>query len=185
MRLFTAFDLPLEILPGLEQLLAALRPEAQIKWSPTETLHITIKFIGEWPEARIDQVDAALDGLLHCPAIDVQVRELGWFPNAHSPRVLFAGVEGGDKLPHLAAVTDKALAKIGIAPEPHPFSPHVTLARVKSGVPIARLRAKVEELQAASIGHFRATGFYLYSSEPGSHSSIYRKIRTYTFQQVI
>jgi len=185
MRLFTAFDLPTEILSGLERLLVGLRPEAQIKWSPIENLHITIKFIGEWPEERIGQVDAALDRLLHRAAIDVQVGELGWFPSAHSPRVLFAGVDAGDKLPHLAAVTDKALAKIGVAPEPHPFSPHLTLARIRSGVPIARLRAKVEELQAASIGHFRATGFYLYTSEPGSHTSIYRKIRTYTFQQAL
>jgi 2'-5' RNA ligase len=181
MRLFTALNLPPEMLPKLEQVLTALRPTAQIKWSPRENLHITIKFIGEWPEARIDQVDAALKGLRHVPPIDVQVRELGWFPHAQSPRVLWAGVDGGDALRELAALTDKALVKIGVAAEPYPYSPHLTLARLKGSAGLQDLRAKVEELHSVTIGQFRATGFYLYSSEPGSRASIYRKLRTYRF----
>ena len=60
MRLFTALDLPPDVLLRLERLLAALRPEASIKWSPLDNLHITTKFIGEWPEKRVDELDAAL-----------------------------------------------------------------------------------------------------------------------------
>ena len=181
MRLFTALDLPLEIVLKLEQLLTALRPAAQIKWSPLENLHITTKFIGEWPEAHLDQVDAALEGLRHVPPIDIELRELGWFPHAQSPRVLWAGVDGGDALSGLAALTDKALVKKGVAAETHPYSPHLTLARIKGSARLQDLRAKVEELHSVVIGQFRATGFYLYSSEPGSQASIYRKLRTYQF----
>jgi 2'-5' RNA ligase len=54
MRLFTAIDLPAEVLDPLREFLARLRPLAKLHWSPVENLHITTKFIGEWPEARID-----------------------------------------------------------------------------------------------------------------------------------
>jgi 2'-5' RNA ligase len=181
MRLFTALDLPADVLLRLERLLAALRPEAMIKWSPLDNLHVTTKFIGEWPEHRVDELDAVLDKLRCAKPIDVELRDLGWFPNAHAPRVLWAGVYGGDALPALAVRTDEALAGLGIAKEKHPFAPHLTLARIKNAVPLQRLRAKVEEFQTAPIGHFRAPGFYLFRSDPGSNASIYRKLRGYEF----
>lgn len=180
MRLFTALDLPPDLLLRLERLLSALRPEAVIKWSPLDNLHITTKFIGEWPEPRLDQLDSTLEQLRFRQPIDIKLKELGWFPNSHSPRVLWAGVHG-DALPALAAETDAALAKLGIALEPHPFTPHLTLARIKNPVPLHKLRLKVEELQHTSIGQFTAAGFYLFRSDPGSNASIYRKLRTYNF----
>lgn len=181
MRLFTALDLPPDILLRLERLLSALRPEAVIKWSPLDNLHITTKFIGEWPEHRIDELDAVLRRVRLGEPFDVELADLGWFPNAHSPRVLWAGVHGGDALSSLAARSDEALIDLGIAKELHPFSPHLTLARIKNTVPLQRLRAKVEEFQATPIGRFRATGFVLFRSDPGSNSSIYRKLRSYEF----
>lgn len=181
MRLFTALDLPPEILLRLERLLSALRPEAHIKWSPLDNLHITTKFIGEWPEQRLDELDAALKKLRVGAPIEVKLHDLGWFPNAHAPRVLWAGVHGGEALTSLAARTDEALAAIGIPREQHAFLPHLTVARIKSAVPLHALRAKVEELKSAPIGQFEATGFFLFRSDPGSNASIYRKLRGYEF----
>jgi 2'-5' RNA ligase len=181
MRLFTALDLPADILLRLERLLAALRPEAVIKWSPLDNLHITTKFIGEWPERRIDDLDAALKPLRLFEAFDVKLGNLGWFPNAHAPRVLWAGVDGCTALPERAERTDEALVALGVPREQHPFSPHLTLARIKHTVPMQRLRAKVEELRSAPIGGFHAPGFFLFRSDPGSNASIYRKLRSYEF----
>jgi 2'-5' RNA ligase len=182
MRLFTAIDLPQDMLLRLEHLLSALRPQAQIKWSPLDNLHITTKFIGEWPEQRLEQLHEVLHTLRFRDAFDIELRELGWFPSAHSPRVLWAGVQGGKALSALAAETDHALVELGIAKEPHPFTAHLTLARIKSAVPLQHLRAKVDDLQPASIGQFRASSFYLFRSDPGSNASIYRKLRTYRFE---
>ncbi len=182
MRLFTALDLPDDILPRLERLLTALRPEAAIKWSPLDNLHITTKFIGEWPEDRLPELDAILNTLRQREPVNIELRDLGWFPTGHSPRVLWAGVHGGDALTNLAAQTDNALATLGIVKEIHPFSAHLTLARIKNPVPLQRLRAKVLEFQSTSIGEFQASNFYLYRSDPGSNSSIYRKLRTYPFE---
>jgi 2'-5' RNA ligase len=182
MRLFTALDLPPETALLLERLLTALRPEAAIKWSPLDNLHITTKFIGEWPEARLDELDAALTALRFREPLNIDLHDLGWFPNAHSPRVLWAGVDGGSQLLDFAAQTEEALVSLGIAKDPHGFTPHLTLARIKNPVPLQSLRAKVEELQTVAIGHFQATNFCLYRSDPGSNASIYRKIRSYPFE---
>ena len=183
MRLFTALDLPPDVVLRLETMLKVLRPEAEIKWSPPENLHITTKFIGEWPEALIDQLDTALQETRFRKPLQVLLRGLGWFPNAHSPRVFWAGIDGGSALLELAALTDNALSSIGVAKEEHPFSPHLTLARIRQSVPLHRLHARVEELQPADLGEFQADSFYLYSSQPGSHANIYRKLRTYKFEQ--
>jgi 2'-5' RNA ligase len=94
MRLFTALDLPPEILQKLAELLAQLSPEAELKWSPLANLHITTKFIGEWPETRVDELDEALKGLCGSQPIHIELGGLGWFPNTHSPRVLWVGVNG-------------------------------------------------------------------------------------------
>ncbi len=182
MRLFTALDLPPDILLRLESLLSELRPEAAIKWSPLENLHITTKFIGEWPEASLDHLDSALQPLRFRSPLEIAVRNLGWYPSVQNPKVLFAGVDGGGDLPQLAAETEQALSGLGIPKDARAFSPHLTLARLKNPVPLLPLRAKVEALQSASIGSYRAAGFYLYRSDPGSNASIYRKIRNYSFE---
>src|SRR5206468_3384995 len=106
MRLFVGLDLPAEVVRGLENLLDALRPTAKINWSPPSNLHITTKFIGEWPEDRLDELQSALKAVPRRPAITGDVRDLGFFPNARSPRVFWCGIEAPG-LPELAADVDR------------------------------------------------------------------------------
>ena len=182
MRLFTAIDLPAEMLLRLERLLSALRPEALIKWSPLDNLHITTKFIGEWPERRLEELDKALAGLIPREQFDIELRDLGWFPNERSPRVLWAGVHAGPALKSLMAETDERLLSLGVAKEEKPANPHLTLARIKTPAPLRNLRRKVEELQPADLGTFVVRHFCLYRSDPGSNASIYRSLRDYHFE---
>ena len=182
MRLFTGIDVPADILQRLERLLAALRPEALINWSPLDNLHITTKFIGEWPETRINELQQALDCLPAREPFDVEVKELGWFPNARSPRVLWAGVHGGDRLAELAAETEKCLEALGVRKESRAYSPHLTLARIKSPVSLARLRQTVEDWQPTILGAFQVSHFNLFRSDPGSNASIYTPLKTYRFE---
>src|SRR5579884_1704502 len=131
MRLFTAIDLPPEILLRLDRLLSALRPEALVKWSPLDNLHVTTKFIGEWPEQRVPELHEALQKITRRQPFEVELKGLGWFPNERSPRVLWLGVEGGQPLAKLAKDIEQPLASLGIPPEEREFSPHLTLARIK------------------------------------------------------
>jgi 2'-5' RNA ligase len=182
MRTFTAIDMPSTILLRLERLLSALRHEAQIHWSPLDNLHITTKFIGQWPEERLPQLVDALSSLLPCEPFQVELKGLGWFPNRRSPRVLWVGVNGGEYLADLARRTDEKLQILGIQREDREFRPHLTLARIKTPVSLSKLRQRVEEMEAAELGAFPVSSFSLFRSDPGSNSSIYRKLHDFRFQ---
>jgi 2'-5' RNA ligase len=130
MRLFTGLDLPAEAVHNLEAFVARLKPAAHIHWSPPANLHITTKFIGEFADSRLAELQAALATLPERPAIEVTVGKVGFYPNERSPRVFWCGVEAPG-LDALAAQTDSATALLGVARENRPYSPHLTLARIK------------------------------------------------------
>ena len=185
MRLFTAIDLPSDILRRLERLLSALRSEALINWSPLDNLHVTTKFIGEWPEGRIQELHEALRCLTRRQPFDVEVKQLGWFPHERSPRVLWVGIEGGQPLHTLAKETEDALTPLSIAREQRDFSPHLTMARIKHAVPLSNLRARVNEMQPAEMGRFSVSHFSLFRSRPGTNASIYEKLTDYEFESAM
>ena len=176
MRLFTAIDLPADVIANLENLLACLKPAARIGWSPPENLHITTKFIGEWPEERLDELKATLGALPAHPAIPIAIEKLGFFPNPHSPRVFWAGVHAGDALAQLARETEDALAALGIAKEQRAFSPHLTLARIKTPGKQPALMQAVAQLPSLEFGAFTADRFFLYRSRTAPSGSVYTKL---------
>jgi RNA 2',3'-cyclic 3'-phosphodiesterase len=185
MRLFTAIDLPSAVVLRLDRLLIALRPEALINWSPLDNIHITTKFIGEWAESRLEELHEALSAVGPRVAIPIELKDLGWFPNERSPRVLWIGVHGGVALLDLVRETETRLEAIGIKKEDREFAPHMTLARIKRPVPLGGLRQKVQEMQPATLGQFLVSHFCLFRSDPGSNSSIYRKLGEYRFASAL
>ena len=176
MRLFVAIDLPPAVIASLESLLARLQPTAHINWSSIENLHITTKFIGEWPEDRLSELTAALRTLPPRPAIAIAIEKLGFFPNPHAPRVFWAGVHGGDALTQLARETEDALATLGIAKEQRPYSPHLTLARIKTPGKQPALLQAVANLPSLDFGRFTADRFFLYRSKTAPSGSVYTKL---------
>lgn len=181
MRLFLALDLPEPLVQRLDRLIGTLRPEALIKWSPVHNLHVTTKFIGEWPQERLDEIDEALRGMKQRAPFSVAVKGFGWFPNARSPRVFWCGIDGGESLRTLAQETEEALLSVGITKEGKAFSPHLTLARINSPAPLERLRERVKGMTDLEVGEFEVTRFFLYQSVPGPNTSQYHKLREYAF----
>src|SRR5271165_6295059 len=98
MRLFTGLSIPPPVAGALERAIADLRPTAHLRWSPVENLHITSNFIGEWPEARLPELQAALARLEVPGPFAVTVGRFGFLPNPHRPKIFLAGVRGGDGL---------------------------------------------------------------------------------------
>ena len=176
MRLFTGIAIPQDVQRNLARLIDHLRPHAHIKWSPPYNLHVTTKFIGEWPEPRLPELIDTLRALPGFPAFDVEIRSIGWFPNPHAPRVLWAAMTAPPALSQLAAATDEALATLGIEREKKPFSPHLTLARIKEPIPLGNLRKAIADLESVDFGSFHAANFHLYLSKPGPASSIYTQV---------
>jgi 2'-5' RNA ligase len=185
MRLFTAIELPPHLLLRLERLLSALRPEAQVNWSPLDNLHVTTSFIGNWPEARFDELTNALESLLPRDSFEVKLKDFCWFPNARSPHVLSVGTDPCDELQKLGDETRTCLERLGVPREKRPYTPHLTLARIKRPVPLQRLRQKLEMFQISTFGDFEVHSFSLYRSDPGSNASLYRKLKDFHFEAVL
>jgi 2'-5' RNA ligase len=183
MRLFAGIDLPTEVRESLAAMLGGLRPCARLSWSPAANLHITTKFIGEWPEERLDALIAALRSLPPRQPIGIAFRGLGWFPNAHAPKIFWVGVKADGGLAELARQTDEAVARLGVPPERRRFSPHLTLARIREQVPLARLREAVAALPSEDFGEFTASRFHLFLSERAASGSVYTKLAEFPLAQ--
>jgi 2'-5' RNA ligase len=175
MRLFVAIEIPVDLKEALRSFVGRLRPTAKISWSPVDNLHITTKFIGEWPEPRLDEVKRTLASLPVHGAIDIKIKGLGWFPNPRHPRVFWAGVEGGEPLHSLARATEKAFAPLGVPIEERDYSPHLTLARVREAIALDALHQTLASFPAGcgfDFGSFSATQFFLYLSAGGKYTQL-------------
>jgi 2'-5' RNA ligase len=180
-RLFTGLDLPDSATAKLRELLDTLRPAALLRWSPPENLHITTKFIGNWPVARMNELKTALGAVEKTGAVDVEIRGLGWFPNPHQPHTFWTGIQAGPALAALHTAIDTACDSLGIAKETKAYSPHLTLARVPREKPdLGPLRRAVAALESVEFGSFRAGRFFLYQSKPGPTASVYSKLAEFS-----
>jgi 2'-5' RNA ligase len=178
MRLFVGLDLPAGVVRNLERLLDNLKPSAKIAWSPPANLHITTKFIGEWPEARLPELTAALDRIASRPPLVIEIRCLGFFPSPGSPRIFWCGVDAPG-LDILAADTDRATTALGIETEKRAYSPHLTLARIKDRLDLQPLRERIAALPSVEFGRCDARSFFLYLSKPSTKGSVYTKLREF------
>jgi RNA 2',3'-cyclic 3'-phosphodiesterase len=182
MRLFIALDLPDQVVRNLESLVGQLKPTARIQWSPPANLHVTTKFIGEFPEDRLPELQTALAKLPKRPPIEVIVAQLGFFPNERSPRVFWCGIEAPG-LDSLAADTESATAALGVTRENRPFSPHLTLARIKERPDLRPLHNAIAALPARDFGRFTARSLFLYRSQLRPTGSVYTKLAEFPFSK--
>lgn len=184
MRLFTGIAIAPDVLKNIEKVLEELRPLAPLNWAPVENLHITSKFIGEWPEPNLAELAQALSRIQPSGQISIAVRRFGFFPNPHSPRVLFAGVQSGPALADLARSIDEALLPLGCAREERPYSPHLTLAKINQAKikneQIRDLREHIASMTQTDFGSFDAVEFHLYLSKTGPRGSVYTKLASYS-----
>ena len=173
-RLFVAVDFPEAVNRRLEALCSSL-PGA--RWLPPEQFHLTLRFIGEVDDARLDEV---ADGLseLDCPAFSLSLQGVGHFPPRGQPRVLWAGVEAGEALARLYGQIENRLRSLGIDPEHRKFAPHVTLARLK-GSAVERLRDYLALHGGFATETMPITSFQLYSSILGAKTAIHRVEASY------
>src|SRR5579871_5220411 len=133
MRLFLALDLDDAIRLRIARFLQGVRDFAPAaRWVREESLHVTLKFIGERPEATVPLLERALASL-RMPGFQIGFRGYGFFPTPKSARVFWIGIQSGPQLPALASAIDNATATLEIPREDRAFSPHLTLARRGGG----------------------------------------------------
>jgi RNA 2',3'-cyclic 3'-phosphodiesterase len=195
MRLFVALDIEEEIRQRIARFVEGVQgfaPEA--RWVKPESLHVTLKFIGEQPDAAVAGIKEAL-ATINAGGTEIHFRGYGFFPTAKSARVFWVGMEAGPELASLAAAIDEKTAALGIPKEERAFSPHLTLARAggRSGSPrrmkddhpnrvFQRLQEKLAALPTPEFGTMTAREFSLYQSQLSPKGSKYTKLERFALE---
>ena len=195
MRIFVALDIDDAIRQRIQRFMegvSGFAPDA--RWVRPESLHVTLKFVGEKPIEMVEEIKSALSNI-RAESIELSFRGYGFFPTAKAARVFWVGIESGPKLSSLAKAVDDATFALGIPKEDHPFTPHLTLARGggRSGAPshrkedvpnknFQRLQQKLAALPTPDFGTMTAHEFFLYQSQLSPGGSRYTKIGTFALE---
>jgi 2'-5' RNA ligase len=180
MRLFVAMDIPEGVRAAISAIVANLHPTCPgARWVRIEGLHVTLKFIGETPDARAPEIRSALASIAPRSPIAIRFRGLGFFPNAKRPRVFWAGAEAGDDLAKLAAAVESCLDPLGIAREDRAFTPHLTLARFDPPRSQDALQSAIEKCGSLEFGGVTANEFHLYQSVLKRGGAEYTRLATF------
>ncbi len=182
MRLFVGIPIPDNLRRKIYGVYRVLEDVQGVKTVEEENLHITLKFIGEFPEHRLQDVFNALSKIRYYP-IDIEISGLGAFPSLSSPRVVWAGIgRGHEEVTHLAKAVERALEPMGVRPEARPFHPHVTLARVKR--PCDIVHQFLERNKNIAFGTFTARCFVLFKSTLTSSGPIYTELARFPAEEL-
>ena len=197
MRIFIGIDLDPEVRARIERFLEGVEgfaPEA--RWMRPESLHITVKFIGEQPPERVEAITERLRRL-ESSAFEIRAGGYGFFPTAKAPRVFWIGIHAGQQLAELAGSIDIATAELGVPREDRPYSPHLTLARAgagrRSGSPkwrngdgpnatFAVLEKRLAAMGELDFGTMTANEFILYQSQLSPAGSKYTRLQRFSMK---
>lgn len=133
MRLFVAINLPAlekqRLARELERLAAYALP---IRWLDPDSLHITVKFLGEVADLHHGIAHALRTATSAHQPFDLVLQGLGAFPSLSRPNVFWLGAEGGQALLGLQESVEATLAELGFAPEDRAYRPHITVGKTKA-----------------------------------------------------
>jgi 2'-5' RNA ligase len=178
MRVFIAVDLPTELRKQLAELQGALQPSTDTaRWVAPESIHITLKFIGEIQEKRLEDIDSAFTGLTWKP-FTVTVRGVGFFPGNRSPRVFWAGMEA-PTMQNLTEEIDSRMERLGFEKEKRAFRPHITLARARDTRIDSALVTAADKYLEHEFGSFTVDRIFLFKSILKPTGAVYERIKEY------
>ena len=191
LRLFVAVTLPAEARDAIARLIQGLRAAdlTGVRLVDPDGVHLTLKFLGNVDSTRVPTLTGALNAVGGDAApFALHLHGVGVFPDRRSPRVLWAGVSGDtEALAALARRVDDACANVGFAREQRPFSPHLTVARLRD-------RAFADDRQRAgtvladiglALGEsFAVKAFHLIRSTLTPSGPIYDTVHTVTLNRV-
>lgn len=132
MRLFIAMNFPAPLRRSIAAIGTDLeRSGVPARWVDSSAVHLTLKFLGQVPTARVEGVSLALDEIASAAEpVLLRFEGVGAFPSPRRPGVIWVGIESGPRLRLLHDALDRRMADFGVARETRPFRPHVTLGRV-------------------------------------------------------
>ena len=183
LRAFIALEIPASIQESIQQQTAGLRNVASsslVRWVPAENLHLTLKFLGDVSSTSLQFVTQMLSReASQYPGFSMQVGGLGAFPSARRARVLWNGIRAPETLSALQRSLDSAATRLGYPPEDRPFSPHLTIGRVKqtaAPTDLQRIQAALEAASVGPLGKADVSAVHLIKSDLKPTGSVYTRL---------
>ncbi len=180
-RSFIAFDIDNEsVLKRLEDAQNLLtKTGADLKPVEPKNIHMTLRFLGNVSQDTVERIFEEMKKVQFAP-FDVKIQGLGAFPNVNYARVLWTGItEGADQLRSIFTQLDPRLRNLGFAPDPKGFSPHLTIARVRSGRNKIQLARCVTENADYDVGVIKAECLRLKKSDLTPKGPIYSTLKEF------
>lgn len=137
MRTFIAIELPQEIKAALGRLQEELKSSgSDVKWVEPQNIHLTLKFLGEIEDKKLQRIIKAMEETAaENTGFQINISSLGGFPKMDFLRVIWVGIDKGEKeTVKIAEGLQERIAKIGIPKEARPFSSHITIGRTRSSL---------------------------------------------------
>ena len=185
MRTFIALDLNPEVKARLSDLIALLkRSQPKIKWVNTQGMHITLKFLGEIPESRVQEIRESIHkACAGHPSFTLSFKGTGTFPpSSLYPRVIWAGIEESKPLAALQRDIEDALEKLHFPKEKRDFNPHLTLGRVKASGTLSAMLKDLEKHHDADFGRLCVQNVLLIQSILKPTGAVYKPLFEFLLQ---
>ncbi len=186
MSLYRAF-IAIEILPEIHEAidsktapLRAALDTSMVRWVPTGNIHLTLKFLGDVSPANVEMLSQMLNAeVSQHESFTVKFGGLGAFPNSRRPRVVWIGIQAPAGLEALQHGIEAATAALGYPNEKRPFSPHLTIGRVKQNTGpagIQKIRNMLEETKVGSLGSAQVSAVHLFISDLKPTGAVYTRL---------
>jgi 2'-5' RNA ligase len=183
LRAFIAVEIPSSIQQAIfactGDLQRALGPSL-VRWVPVENLHLTLKFLGDVSPANVDLLSDMLTAeAAHSAPFSLRLNGLGSYPTPRRARVIWVGIDAPAALLALQRAIESAAARLGYETEERPFSPHLTIGRVKQPLSAANqqtVRLALERTQVGDLGTAEVEAVHLYKSDLKPSGSVYTRL---------
>ena len=183
LRAFIAIELPQNIKDAIERQTVRLRQTLGndlVRWVPAQNMHVTLKFLGDIAASHVEFLKQmiARESESH-QQFDLQIGGLGSYPTSKRPRVLWVGLHAPADLASLQKSIEAGACRLGYEQEERPFSPHLTLGRVRqnlSPADLPKIRSALDNIQLGNIGTARVDSVHLIRSDLQPSGSIYTNL---------
>jgi 2'-5' RNA ligase len=185
MRLFIAIALSREIRDKLARVQSELRElEPGVNPVEPENIHLTLRFIGETVEDKLSELIRVISTVRDYPVFELELKSIGAFPSGQHPKVIWVGCADSDRAPEkIYRALEKELLNIGLPPNDHKFSAHITLGRNKSGKNIQGLAELINKYSGQVFGIQQVRQLSLFRSVLAPKGPIYTNIRDFSLKK--
>ncbi len=186
-RAFIAVEIDNQTKQKISDIISNLKKsKADVKWINESQMHLTLKFLGNIGEDKVQKISEALPVISDSSkSFKIGFSSIGAFPNLNHPAVIWLGIDNGkESLKMLNGKIQTVLEKSGFAREKREFSPHLTLARIRSSKNITNLIKLIEETNLTPAGEILIDKLALFQSALSPKGAVHTVILQKSLQNI-